>query len=128
MQCEKSFTQSKGLVIHIRSHNGEKPYFCVHCPKSFSCAKTLRLHTRNHTGEKNYHCSQCLKSFTRSSHLRVHMRVIQERNLIVVLIVPSHSVSQQSLFAIWEFILGRNPFLVISVRSPLLGRVIWRST
>ncbi len=35
MHCEKSFTQSKGLVIHIRSHTGEKPYFVFIAPRAF---------------------------------------------------------------------------------------------
>jgi len=74
-QCEKVFTQSHNLVIHKRSHSGEKPYACDVCGKAFSASHYLLSHRTVHSGDKPHECIDCGKKFSRKSTLNVHSRV-----------------------------------------------------
>ena len=44
--CEKRFTQSCSLQIHMRIHTKEKPYECDVCEKSFRESGHLKRHMR----------------------------------------------------------------------------------
>lgn len=76
--CKKDFTRRKRFEIHMRSHNGLKPFICMikGCKKAFTEKGNLKTHLRIHTGEKPYKCKfeDCGKSFTTQGHLTDHMR------------------------------------------------------
>jgi len=97
-ECGRCCRSKRDLVVHRRSHSGEKLYSCGECEKRFSspsalcghrnihrgkykctdcgrCCHTSRhltIHRRSHSGEKAFECSVCSKRFTTSSHLVVH--------------------------------------------------------
>uniref|UniRef100_A0ABM5FGN9 Uncharacterized protein isoform X2 n=1 Tax=Pogona vitticeps TaxID=103695 RepID=A0ABM5FGN9_9SAUR len=70
--CRKGFLQRRSLVIHQKSHTGEKLYKCSQCGKCFSYQGNLIRHRRIHTGEKRYTSLECGKSFGRNNHLKTH--------------------------------------------------------
>ncbi|XP_068115427.1 uncharacterized protein [Hyperolius riggenbachi] len=73
-ECGKCFVQKSHLVSHEISHNGEKPYSCAECGKCFARKPDLVQHERSHTGEKPYSCAECGKFFAHKSHLVIHER------------------------------------------------------
>ncbi|GBO30526.1 Zinc finger protein 554 [Araneus ventricosus] len=78
-KCDKRFSQKSNLNTHSRSHTGKKPYSCDQCDKSFSQKCSLDRHSRTHTGERPYKCPMCEKAFTTSSNRNDHCKNVHNK-------------------------------------------------
>lgn len=72
--CSKVCASPCSLAVHMRVHNGIKPFICKWCNKAFSQHGTLYKHTRIHTGEKPFICQMCRKAFAYKHVLERHLK------------------------------------------------------
>ncbi|CAL4121191.1 unnamed protein product, partial [Meganyctiphanes norvegica] len=55
--CDKEFTEDAHLICHLRAQTGDKPYQCRQCDKAFTDNKGLIKHMLIHTtGKKPFQC------------------------------------------------------------------------
>ncbi|XP_063730854.1 DNA-binding protein Ikaros isoform X3 [Eleginops maclovinus] len=71
-QCGASFTQKGNLLRHIKLHSGEKPFKCHLC--SYACRRrdALSGHLRTHSVGKPHKCGYCGRSYKQRSSLEEH--------------------------------------------------------
>ncbi|XP_063235561.1 oocyte zinc finger protein XlCOF6.1-like isoform X3 [Bacillus rossius redtenbacheri] len=73
-QCPAMFAQKCNLILHIRTHAGEKPFSCSLCSAKYISESCLNAHLRTHTSDKPFSCLSCSAKFTRMSNLNLHLR------------------------------------------------------
>ena len=78
--CQKVFSEKTRLIIHARTHSGERPYVCEDCGFSCSQKDNLRLHKEfrhpvSGQQEKKFTCDICSASFLTNSNLRRHVLI-----------------------------------------------------
>ncbi|XP_062977703.1 zinc finger protein 528-like [Elgaria multicarinata webbii] len=73
-QCKKSFINKRNLLVHKKSHVGNRSFPCTQCEKSFCAVQSLNVHMRIHMGKKSFKCSECEFSCNVSSNLTRHKR------------------------------------------------------
>ncbi|KAJ8014558.1 hypothetical protein DPEC_G00041490 [Dallia pectoralis] len=71
-QCGASFTQKGNLLRHIKLHSGEKPFKCHLC--NYACRRrdALSGHLRTHSVGKPHKCDYCGRSYKQRSSLEEH--------------------------------------------------------
>ena len=75
--CEKSYKIKSHLIEHINiSHLKLKKFKCNLCNSSFGRKSTLNSHMKTHTGEKNFFCPiiGCEKSFSEKGNMKIHFK------------------------------------------------------
>lgn len=74
-QCDKKFTNSSCLKVHIaRIHEKVAYFFCEVCGKGCTTKSDLICHMDKHVQEKNYPCDICGLKFKSTNALRIHKR------------------------------------------------------
>lgn len=104
------------LIIHFRSHNGERPYKCPHCEVSFAQSGTLSEHIkRKHTDADRitsdcFACEYCGKQFVKKGDMLVHLRVHTKEKPYQCSFCPSRFAQKGTLNQHVMLHTGERPF------------------
>jgi uncharacterized Zn-finger protein len=72
--CGKAFRRQTELTNHCHTHSEVKRFSCTICDKAYKDQTEYIRHMRTHTGEKRYACTMCNQAYFRRSLLTVYMR------------------------------------------------------
>ncbi|KAH7972523.1 hypothetical protein HPB52_013005 [Rhipicephalus sanguineus] len=81
--CPKAFGTARDMGIHVRRHEGCKPYTCKDCDKAFCTPFELDQHARTHTGERPYKCPTCACAFATLSTMHRHANAHRKANSVM---------------------------------------------
>ena len=75
IEVEKTDTAMK--LDGLQKMDGKRvdPNQCIICQRVLSCKSALVMHYRTHTGERPYKCKICQRTFTTKGNLKTHMGV-----------------------------------------------------
>ena len=69
----KTFAQVQGLLTHLRSHAGQRPFKCDRCQATFTRQYSLKYHLMTHESWSRFTCPHCNRKFNHPSHFRNHV-------------------------------------------------------
>ena len=78
--CNKRYSIESRFQVHLRTHNGEKPFLCQICNKSFNEKGNLKTHLRFHSELRPFKCPHCTKCYKTNGHLKDHIEI--QHNLV----------------------------------------------
>ncbi|XP_053678266.1 uncharacterized protein LOC128728654 [Anopheles nili] len=78
-ECHKSFKRKDYLLIHIRTHTGERRYKCDLCTSAFVHPSNLITHRKLHSSERPYRCNLCGATFKLFAGLKIHRRRCEQK-------------------------------------------------
>ncbi|EAA00420.4 AGAP011763-PA, partial [Anopheles gambiae str. PEST] len=78
-ECHKSFKRKDYLLIHIRTHTGERRYKCDLCSSAFVHPSNLITHRKLHSNERPYQCTLCGATFKLFAGLKIHRRRCEQK-------------------------------------------------
>ncbi|KAL3842136.1 hypothetical protein ACJMK2_020184 [Sinanodonta woodiana] len=72
--CGSGFKSRTSLNSHVfHRHSSVRRHQCNQCPKTFKTRTQLLVHDRTHSGEKPFHCPQCHYKSTTRGNMRLHL-------------------------------------------------------
>ena len=73
--CHQSFSSTRALRHHIKTHTGETGWVCDKCAKILSTKAMLDLHTAScGKRDKQHNCQSCNKGYTTKQALMAHLK------------------------------------------------------